>query len=539
MTRVEQAIEERTPASAATASATRLRWLVRAAACLFALFVLAILFQTSALIPLNSDHVQAFLEAGDVLAGNVLLHGWVLALQNYFLSDLPFFLVTRLLFGKTLLAIYAAPFLIYVAFLAAATAIVWRGLAARGRAVGMAAVLFYLATPGLHDLAPLVFAGTQHVATMTFCLLAWLALDRYQRLDAQNAWLLYLGCAFVAFLSDPLSLFILLIPTLIGLTFALAARAERRTQATLIGLTITAYVAARIGLVAVKLGDGFLTTFPESVRFADASEFGNNLASALYGLMALSGGAVFGRPVMSGETILMMLRLLGLAAMAVAVVAALRRRIRAGEAWDLRFVLAVAVAIQLASCLTSADYTESLHTVAPLRFLVPVILFGGIVAALELPGLLHQVTVSAPRWIVSGLAGIAFFAAMLSFAVGGAEHWHRPPAMAEAPARIADNWLLEHGLTHGVGTYWEGMLMTALSGERVAVRAVFSAKGRLRPYAWVTKLSWYDERPQFVIYRPGNEFDVGERTIVATYGPPVRIEHIDGYDVAVLAPAPR
>lgn len=67
------------------------------------------LFRTAAPTQMNSDPLQGVLEAADVLRGNVLLHGWLIASDNFYLSDVPFFTLTRLLFGGGLLAIYLEP----------------------------------------------------------------------------------------------------------------------------------------------------------------------------------------------------------------------------------------------------------------------------------------------------------------------------------------------------------------------------------------------------------------------------------------------
>jgi hypothetical protein len=50
----------------------------------------------------------------------------------------------------------------------------------------------------------------------------------------------------------------------------------------------------------------------------------------------------------------------------------------------------------------------------------------------------------------------------------------------------------------------------------------------------VTNTAWYREPPQFVIFGPTNNFNVDEKIIMETYGPPVRIEHVAGYEIVVL-----
>jgi hypothetical protein len=529
------------PQDSAVATKLLRRPYLWAALGLLVAFELIWLFEGSALTPQNSDNLQAVLEVSDILRGNVLLHGWVVALQNYYFTDLPFFLATRLLFGHDLLAIYAAPFLIYLLLLLAAGGVAWTATHdPRDRAVALAALVFYLATPGQDGLAPLIFVGTQHVATLGFCLLAWFALDRIVRAGtlgaARNVRVLYVVSVFVALFSDPLTDVVFLAPTIIGLLMTMAMPRLRSTALGLIGLTVAAFVAAHVVMLAFRAAGGFATVFPEPIRFVAWEQFGGNVAGVMIGLMRLSGADFFGQPLMSADTILALLRLFGIGVIAAAMVVALRRCLgRAGE-WRLSFVLALAALVQLASCLLSEDYADSLHSVAPLRFLLPVVIFGGMVAALELPAMLRGIAAAAPRFAFAGLGAVALVIAVLGFAIEGAARWDDVPVMARAPGRTAGDWLIAHQLTRGVGGYWEGMQITALSEEQVAVRAVFALNGRIRPYIWVAKPSWYGPPPQFAIYKPINPYGITQQSIAATYGPPGAIEHVAGYDIAIFAP---
>ncbi|MGH6989642.1 MAG: hypothetical protein ACREFD_00595 [Stellaceae bacterium] len=530
---------EKPPVTAVMTTSLR-RPLLWAALGLFIAFELTLLFEASALTLQNSDNLQAVLEASDILDGNVLLHGWVLALQNYYLTDLPFYLATRVLFGRSLLAINAATYLIYVLLLLGATGIVsMAARAPRDRAIGLAAVVFYLATPGRGSIAPLIFVGTQHIASLGFCLVAWFALDKIERaatlVEASDYRVLYVVCAFIALFSDPLADVVFLVPTLIGLLFALAVPRRRQIQAGAIGLTLAALVAAHGALLAVRAMGGFATVFPEPIRFVAWGQLGGNISTVLFGLLKLSGADIFGRALIGGATLLALLRLAGLAVVVAAMVVALRRGlVRAGQ-WRISFIVALAALIQLASCVVSQDYADSLLTVAPLRFLVPTIIFGGVVAALELPEMLRAIAAAAPRWAFVGLCGAGLIAGVIGFAAEGIARWNEPPAIASMPDRTAGAWLLAHHLTRGVGGYWEGTSITALTGEQVAVRAVIAHHRRLVPYIWVAKPSWYRKVPQFVIYKPINRYGISERSITAKYGPLKGIEHVAGYDIALLA----
>jgi hypothetical protein len=541
----------RSDAMAARPSVTAswLRVLGWTAVSLFVLGELAFLFKSSTLTLLDSDYVENVLEASDILRGNVLLHGWILDWPNYYLSTNPFYLVTNLLFGRTLLAIYAGPFLIYLLLLGTAAGIVWLAEPGNGRrAIGLGVLVFYLATPDLSGLGPVLFGGGQHIATFAFGLLAWLALDAIERAgsfrDARGMHVLYGVSVFVALFSDPFGNVVFLVPTLIALIFALLAPNRRLLQGELIILTLLLFGAARFGASAVGMVGGFTTVANTSFEFVGAEQLGTNAAAVLFGLLTLSEGNVFGHTIESVVTLFALVRGLGLLLMLAAMAMALRRGLAGTEGWNLRFALALAMLLDLCACLVSLAFFATTHSPVltggyRIHYLTPAILFGGVLVALELPRMLQGVAPGAPRRFFTGLCGTAVAAAVAIFIADGIGRWNQEPVMAQSPGAVAGQWLLSHGLTHGVGTYWEGMLITSLTGEKVTVAAVIADNGKLGPFNWITNQSWYRERPTFAIYTPNNRFGVTAQTIAATYGPPIAIAHVDGYDVALLSASTR
>jgi len=213
-----------------------------------------------------------------------------------------------------------------------------------------------------------------------------------------------------------------------------------------------------------------------------------------------------------------------------------------GPAWSLESTLALAMFCNIGTCLVSRDFTAALDSpvltgAAAVRYLVPAYLFGSVLAALELPDILLGITPRVLRWTCGALSGCGVILATGWFVSTELAHWKEEPAISHGPGKIAGAWLSAHGLTHGVGDYWAGLLVTALTRGQVSVGAVtIGASDKLSPYRWVSKLDWYQGRPQFVIYQSNNIFGITTKTITNTYGPPVSIEHVAGYSVAQLAP---
>ncbi|WP_231866844.1 hypothetical protein [Acetobacter malorum] len=63
----------------------------------------------AATLPLNSDSVSAVLEAQDILHGNVLLHGWDLSTEPYYVTEILPYVVLAGLAGWHLSFYYLVP----------------------------------------------------------------------------------------------------------------------------------------------------------------------------------------------------------------------------------------------------------------------------------------------------------------------------------------------------------------------------------------------------------------------------------------------
>ena len=106
----------------------------------------------------------------------------------------------------------------------------------------------------------------------------------------------------------------------------------------------------------------------------------------------------------------------------------------------------------------------------------------------------------------------------------------RPPATQNAVPVAA--WLEAHGLRYGIAGYWDASAVTVQSGNQVQVRAVVQPYGKITPYGWETKLSWYDPSlhdATFVIGYPDSQ--VGNLTVAEAernFGRPAAIYQVAG-----------
>jgi hypothetical protein len=402
----------------------------------------------------------------------------------------------------------------------------------------------------METLAPIVFVGAQHIAVLTFCLFAWLALQRIQMAAPAalplGLTVLYACCGFVVFFSDPMGTMMFLPPTLIGLGAA-AMRAQRKSIHIIMALfTLVDFIIARFALALLHRAGGFTIAPNYNLQFVSAADFGRNITSELFGLLNLSGAYFFGRRSYRVRTLMTLCRFAGLGLMAAAVVSALRKRSEDDEGWNLRFVLAVAILLDLVSVAVSATFCSAvgpsvLTGGAAIRFLTPAILFGGLLVGLEAPRIISNVSDRPVRIGLITLGGCGVALATSVFLLHGIERWWEKPFVSESPLASVGDWLFHHGLTRGTGFYWNASSITALSGQRVKIRAVLAQNGRLVPYNWLSDARWYTpvHKPQFVIFNKTRAFGITPRTIAATYGSPFAVIEKDGYDIAIFGSNPQ
>ncbi len=165
-----------------------------------------------------------------------------------------------------------------------------------------------------------------------------------------------------------------------------------------------------------------------------------------------------------------------------------RRATRAEQV--LAAVFVINLGVYLVSRLPQADGAREIAAVLP---------SGAVLAARALvPGQLVRRGLARTAVAVSGLI------ALLPLAVAAARP-HVGPATGPAPGDAGNaqtapltTWLERHGVTYGIGGYWDSSIVTLQSGERVAIRAIDLGPKPdgtgLHAYVrgWETNALWYD-----------------------------------------------
>jgi hypothetical protein len=525
-----------------TGHARRSRGLWAAAFIAVAVALFGAYIRLSATYPVNSDGANIVLMSWDMLHGNLLLHTWWMSDVSFYTTELPEYMLIDAVRGFRPDVTHIAAALTYT------LVVVLTVLLARSRASsrdGAARVLIagvIMLVPQLSVGIFVLLLSVGHIGTAVPILAVWLILDRALRrwyspviAGVMLAW---------AMVADSIVLVAAIVPlTLVSLFRAVwrpgtakePGTAEKPGPAprlraawyelSLAGAAIAAAGVSWLAQQAIHAAGGY-TLHSVPFRLAAPATLGVHAVTAGDSLLALFG-ANFGGLHSPAGVAFAVLHLVGLALVAWALGRTLRR-FASRELIDQ--VLAVAIVVNLATYLFSTFSSGVLNA----REIAPVLPFGAALAARSLaPRLLTRTGLTR-----TGLAGTVLAGTVLAGYAAGLGYELAQPVSPPANARLA-SWLQAHHLTHGLSGYWQASIVTVGTGRQVTIRAVTTGSGKIVPYQWEGKTSWYDPGTQYANFvvlqnQPGffNQWaPAGE--VLATFGAPAQTFRFGPYTVLV------
>ncbi len=494
----------------------------------------------------NSDSVQSYREMLAIRSGNLPLHGWTLATDNYILTDLVPMLAASLVLGRGPHLIYVVPFVVYASMLAAAIGIVrFVTPTHAGRLAGSYAVLLLLGIPyGLYY--NFFFWSDFHVATVTCSLLAILAAAPALsgRRLARGRLAAFAGLVLAAAASDPLADALLAAPLVLVVLLRAWSTGVFRADEGL--LAAAAAASAACGSIALDLLAQ--TGWSFAIRPSASLDFVANAHAAAHDLYAIGGAEqvlftararlIATLPAHQTIAAVRAITAVAVAAACLSVLWRLPRSPRAGVAEVLvAGALSVTVLAVFAGTFAAAIAPGPDFPGAATRFGVPVFVFLCIAAAVELGE-------RATRWRPRPLAAAALCLA-LPYAGGAVVATVRavraPPGIHAGPDAELAAWLRRHHYTYGIGDYWDTQLVEALTGGVVRADPVVNVGGPLQLWPWLTDTTRFGprNRPQFAIIRPYGLFRVDLASITRSYGKPASVTVVaNQFYVARLSAGP-
>lgn len=426
---------------------------------------------------INSDGANNALQGWDLVHGHLLLHGWHIGDATFYAFELPVNGIMQLMFGLGNGATHIASALTYLIVAACAAALAVADSRGVARAVRCAVVVAVLAAPLLSTPNVwLLLEEPDHTGTSMFILVSFLLVDR-----APDRWftpplLCVILCA--GQISD-LTVRYVAVPAIVAVSlYRMLATRKLRSREVVLAAAAAASVPLESALraVMVHLG-GFVMVAP--LAKISSPRLWPMHASVTWLDVRILFGAVTGPDTKLGS--------LGAAFGLVCLLAALVGLARV--AWTWRHAGRAEQLLAFAMLCNVGVYVIS---VMPL----PNIGSHEVVAALPCGAVLAARALVPAR--ITGkprAVGAVAAAALVALLPLGAAATRPPVSPATAPL---SGWLAAHGLTYGLGGYWDASVVTLQSGGSVQIRAVdlhknVNAPGwKINVPGWETNALWYD-----------------------------------------------
>jgi hypothetical protein len=527
--------------------------------------VTAVLFlgylRVSWTVAATSDGAAEALQARDMLAGNWLLHGWMIGDVSFYTTELPEYMLVELI----------RPFGVGVIHVAAAATYTLLVLAAywlaRGRAVGRAGLVrgvlaaVIMLAPQLGYGAFVLLLSPDHVGTQVPLLIGWLLLD----LAPRRWWVPALLCLLLAWVqfADRAAVLTAVLPLIVvGAATAVRSALRRRpARGESAGRYELALIGAAIGSVGLSwaaarllAAAGGFAAHPIPLTLAPLSLLWTHARLTGWGVLELYGANFAGVTGWAGVTFAA-LHTTGLTLATAALAVALARLLRPGLAQPdgaglVDSVLAVAIVANLLSYLLSIDPGTMLGTGYEAREIAAVLPLGAVLAGRIFGPALRWRGIWSPwgseaKTTVRSISTVFGFSAVFLVIAGYGSAFGYAAAQASRPGEysVLADWLVAHGLRYGLGGGPSANVVTVDSGGQVTVEPTEVRMGRVGALLYQASAAAFDPRrhdasflvtqlPAVGPARPA-ETTASYRAVLATFGPSARTYRFDGYTVLV------
>jgi hypothetical protein len=501
----------------------RLAWtaaLAFAGTCLFACYLLQ-----AGTDGVDSDAASVALQAQDMLHGNLLLHGWLVADVAFYTTELPEYALVEALRGLRPDDVRVCAALTYT-LLVLVTALVARG-PARGRE-GIARALLaggIMVAPEFGGGTNTLLGSPDHTGTGVPVMAILLLIDRVKpRWYVPPAVLVLLAWVIMA---DSLAIIVAAAPIaavcIVRAAFRLARRREEAERVwydlALAGAAMAAVPLAQAALVAIHAHGGFHVHPLPGQTFASASALPHQLRVVGLCVLILFGADMVGQP--PGLMVaIAILHIAGLFLACLGLLAGIWRffgQLTSRENRIPQILVAGTLALLAAGWL--GTHVASGFDAHEIAIVLP---FAAALAGRMLGGWATR------PWLAPGLAIIlAGYLAALGIAC-------TQPTAEIANQPLAD-WLVAHHLDHGLAGYWQANSVDLDSGRQVTLAPIFGGS----PYVWEAETSWYDPRVSYANFvvsvssPPAESVFTRPAVMLRVFGRPAETYHFGRYIIMV------
>ena len=446
------------------------RWWPAAAWIGGGIVLFAFFLRISLSFAMDSDGANNALQGWDLLHGHLLLHGWILGDATYYTLELPLYAITEGLAGLSLTTCHVVSALTYLIVAAGAVLLAMADSKGVSRAARGAAVIAVLGSPLLTGQGvSLLLSEPDHTGTSAIILASFLLIDRAPGRRFTPPLLCAILCA--GQIGDATVRYVAVPAILLVCAYRILAARKIRTADTAILLAAAASLVLTPLIRAVMVRLGAYAMVPPVTRISPVAQWPHHAVSTLRSIYTLFGAVVVPHAPLG---------LLGTAFGLICLLAALFGFGKVIWTWRTASwseqLLCVGIvfmtAVYVISPLSGLGRTYEIVAVLP---------FGAVLAS----------RACVPARIADASRGRVAIAAAALAALLPLTAAASVPTATTAAVPLA-GWLETHDLTYGIAGYWDASDVTVQAGNRVQVRAVVLPNGKIIPFSWETKPSWFD-----------------------------------------------
>lgn len=478
----------------------------------------------------TSDDAAIIVEAKEFLSGNLNLHGWTVAPDSYTTTDMPFYIVGMLVRGVSPSLMHNIPAVVYALLVITSSYIASQGFSSHRKWIIRIIVAIILSLVGPWN--GFVLLKGFHVTTILAVLVSLFLLQNKNKFREIVSYLIMAS----AIVSDPLSLFIGPFPILLAMIYHKMRKYKIENNVNY-KLALKVIIATMFGitihyLVPILGGYSYQTS---SFRLPSWSELIRNLVVMIqdipvqYGVynpsqpftnftnMVERVSSHYGTYFIGHQIDLVYVghfaRLLLLVFLGYIIWKWLSNR---SSFSFLDSVLVFGMFSVVGGLLIYPNMPEHRYF-APV-FIYGVILMGRYVAKSNWNK--RSVLITASIMILFIITWIPSFSSYYNL--------QNPEIFSNSipDHEILANWLLDHNLYSGYGSYWNTYIITIYAKGKISVAPVTAdgPNGTMSSYPLFSNIEWYknDQHPPrtFLIYDNSNYTGVNKNSAIKTWGEP-------------------
>lgn len=471
-------------------------------------------------IHIDSDYSNLVLEANDIISGNIFLKDWILTGISFITTDLLFFV-----FGAFFSGISDMTFKIAISGMIATLICLSFLLVSDGQKMGKLDILLallLLLIPGQMNLAYL----RAHTGAVCWCFLAVLCVNKILQTNRKC----YYGLLFLALvlgcIGDALSVLIGLIPiillSVVNLTDSSTGDHNKDVCKWLLVVSCLALLSSfLIDKIYFFIGGCERNSFLGLRSFEPIENWGNKIGIYIKAILMMQNADFSSKQLLSQQTLFYFANVIILITGYMIVFKTLYSFLTRNPTDTINVLLSIGFLLLSVVFII----TNIAVDVGSGRYLgyVP-LLFAILIVRTSSSNLFNTNYGKQLRIMLLVLAIVSF---------GGkvCELWQSnktQPLQKELGV-----FLQENGLKSGYSNFWNASSITVLSENNVQSRAIIGNSGRVEPYDWFCKKTWYQDCANFIILDQTLDgiFGLTEESIVSQFGIPNNILEHNGFKI--------